>query len=90
MDVVGVGSQEIKTKQTSDINYFDLYKLRLLSTITGGKSIEVSNEMVVEKLRDNTNRNRIIKEDPEIFGSLMIGATIQAAAEQAGKKLKKK
>ena len=90
LDVVGVGSQEIKTKQTSDINYFDLYKLRLLSTITGGKSIEVSNEMVVEKLRDNTNRNRIIKEDPEIFGSLMIGATIQAAAEQAGKKLKKK
>lgn len=88
LDVKGVGSQEVQTKQVSDIAGFRMYKLRLLSSIEGKKSIEVSNEMVNEYTKNKSVFNKIELSESDIFGTLLIGASINAAKAQAGKKVK--
>ena len=90
LDVRGVGNQEVKTKQVSEINYFELYKVIMRSSISGGKSLETDNYMTVDRLREEVEGkvNRITKSEEEILGTLMIGATVKSAALQAGKKVK--
>ena len=87
LDVSGAGSQEVETKQTSDINGFKAYRLWFTSKLDG-KSIEITNDVVEEYLKNTSSANKIIKEEPEIFGGLMIGAAVKSAAATAGKKVK--
>lgn len=86
LDVTGAGSREIETKYRSNINGFKMYRLWMRSRV-GGKSIEVTNDIMEEFLKDNSAANKIIKDDTEIFGGLMIGAAVKSAAAQAGKKV---
>jgi len=87
LDVTGAGSKEIETKYTSDINGFKAYRLWMKSNV-GGKVIEVTNDITEEFLKTNSVANKIIKDEQEIFGGLMIGAAVKSAAAQAGKKVK--
>ena len=87
LDVSGIGSKEVETKYTSDINGFKVYRLWMKSNVDG-KVIEVTNDITEEFLRGNSVANKIIKEEPEIYGGLMIGAAVKSAAAQAGKKVK--
>ena len=87
LDVSGAGSKEVDTKHTSNINGFKAYRLWMTSKVDG-KSIEVTNDIVEEYLKDNSSASKIIKKEPEIFGGLMIGAAVKSAAAQAGKKVK--
>lgn len=87
LNVSGAGSKEVETKQTSNINGFKAYRLWMESTIDG-KKIEVTNDITEEYLKDTSTANRIIKDEREIFGGLMIGAAVKSAAAQAGKKVK--
>ena len=88
LDVTGAGSREIETKYRSNINGFKMYRLWMRSRV-GNKSIEVTNDIMEEFLKDNSAANKIIKDDTEIFGGLMIGAAVKSAAAQAGKKVSK-
>ena len=87
LDVSGAGSKEIETKHVSNINGFKAYRLWMKSKI-GAKEIEVTNDITEEFLRDNSSPNKIIKGETEIYGGLMIGASVKSAAAQAGKKVK--
>lgn len=87
LDVSGAGSKEVETKYTSNINGFKAYRLWMKSTLDG-KSIEITNDITEEYLKDNSATSKIIKEEREIFGGLMIGAAVKSAAAQAGKKVK--
>ena len=87
LDVTGAGSKEIETKYTSDINGFKAYRLWMKSNVSG-KVIEVTNDVTEEFLKTNSSANKIIKDEQEIFGGLMIGAAVKSAAAQAGKKVK--
>ncbi len=87
LDVSGAGSKEVETKYSSDINGFKVYRLWMKSNVSG-KVIEVTNDITEEFLKTNSNSNKIIKEEQEIFGGLMIGAAVKSAAAQAGKKVK--
>lgn len=87
LDVTGAGSREIETKYRSNINGFKMYRLWMRSKIDG-KSIEVTNDIMEEFFRSGS-ADKIIKDDAEIFGGLMIGAAIKSAAAQAGKKVPK-
>ena len=87
LDVSGIGSKEVETKYTSDINGFKVYRLWMKSNVDG-KVIEVTNDITEEFLRGNSSANKIIKKEPEIYGGLMIGAAVKSAAAQAGKKVK--
>ena len=53
-----------------------------------GKEIEITNDITEEYLKGNSVMNKIIKDEQEIFGGLMIGAAVKSAAAQAGKKVK--
>ena len=86
LDVTGAGSAEIETKYRSNINGFKMYRLWMRSKI-GGKSIEVTNDIMEEFLKDPSAANKIIKDETEIFAGLMIGAAVKSAAAQAGKKV---
>ncbi|MBR1647875.1 MAG: hypothetical protein IJ685_14035 [Selenomonadaceae bacterium] len=87
LNVSGIGSAEVQTKQVSNINGFKAYRLWMESTIDG-KKIEVTNDITEEYLKDTSSANKIIKDEREIFGGLMIGAAVKSAAAQAGKKVK--
>ena len=87
LDVSGAGSKEVETKHTSNINGFKAYRLWMKSTLDG-KSIEVTNDITEEYLKDPSSSSKIIKGEREIFGGLMIGAAVKSAAAQAGKKVK--
>lgn len=87
LDVSGAGSTEVKQKYTSDINGFKAYRIWMKSNVDG-KIIEVTNDVIEEFLKGNSPANKIIKEEQEIFGGLMIGAAVKSAAAQAGKKVK--
>lgn len=87
LDVSGAGSKEVETKYTSDINGFKAYRLWMKSTLDG-KSIEVTNDIIEEFIRNSSAANKIIKGESEIYGGLMIGAAVKSAAAQAGKKVK--
>lgn len=87
LNVSGIGSKEVETKQTSNINGFKAYRLWMESTVDG-KKIEITNDITEEYLKDTTTANKIIKSETEIFGGLMIGAAVKSAAAQAGKKVK--
>ncbi len=87
LDVSGAGSKEVETKYTSDINGFKVYRLWMKSNIDG-KEIEITNDITEEYLKGNSVMNKIIKDEQEIFGGLMIGAAVKSAAAQAGKKVK--
>ncbi len=88
LDVPGVGTQELQTKQVSNINGFKLYKLRLLSTISGKSPIEVEQHIQHEYTKNPDLLSKIEPSEEEIFGALLIGASVKAAAAQAGKKVK--
>ena len=87
LDVSGAGSKEVDTKYKSDINGFKAYRLWMKSNVDG-KVIEVTNDITEEFLKGNSVANKIIKDEQEIFGGLMIGAAVKSAAAQAGKKVK--
>lgn len=87
LNVSGAGSKEVETEQVSNINGFKAYRLWMESTVDG-KKIEVTNDIVEEYLKDTSTPNKIIKDEREIFGGLMIGAAVKSAAAQAGKKVK--
>ena len=87
LDVSGAGHKEVQTRYTSDINGFKAYRLWMKSTIDG-KEIEVTNDITEEYLKDPSSSSKIIKDEREIFGGLMIGAAVKSAAAQAGKKVK--
>ena len=87
LNVSGIGSKEVETKQVSNINGFKAYRLWMESTVDG-KKIEVTNDITEEYLKDMSSPNKIIKSEVEIFGGLMIGAAVKSAAAQAGKKVK--
>lgn len=86
LDVSGAGSKEIATKYVSNVNGFKVYRLWMKSKIDR-KSIEITNDITEEFLKDYSSANKIIKEDAEIFAGLMIGAAVKSAAAQAGKKV---
>lgn len=87
LDVTGAGSKEIETKYRSNINGFKMYRLWMRSRIDG-KSVEVTNDIMEEFLKSGS-ADKIIKDETEIFGGLMIGAAVKSAAAQAGKKVSK-
>ncbi|MBR4903543.1 MAG: hypothetical protein IKZ53_02650 [Selenomonadaceae bacterium] len=87
LDVSGAGNKEIQTKYTSDINGYKMYRLWMESKIDG-KTIEITNDVKEEFLKGNSMANRIIKDEQEIYGGLMIGAAVKSALAQAGKKVK--
>ena len=58
------------------------------TTLYDGKTIEVTNDITEEYLKDSSSSSKIIKGEREIFGGLMIGAAVKSAAAQAGKKVK--
>ena len=87
LDVSGAGSTEVKQKYSSDINGFKAYRLWMKSNVDG-KVIEVTNDITEEFLKANSVANKIIKDEQEIYGGLMIGAAVKSAAAQAGKKVK--
>ena len=93
LDVSGAASMDIETKNKSDINGFKMYRIWMTSTIKGAtklkQPIEITNDTVEEYLKGNSAANKIIKDEQEIFGELMIGAAVNSAAAQAGKKVKK-
>ena len=77
LDVTGAGSREIETKYRSNINGFKMYRL-WMRTRLDGKSVEVTNDIMEEFFRGDL-ANRIIKDEAEIFGGLMIGAAVKSA-----------
>ena len=85
LDVTGAGSREVETKYKSNINGFKMYRLWMRSKIDG-KSIEVTNDIMEEFLKSGS-ADKIIKDEAEIFGGLMIGAAVKSAAAQSGKKV---
>lgn len=88
LDVSGAGSTEVKTKYTSNINGFKAYRLWMKSRLDG-KSLEITNDITEEYLKDPSAASNIIKGEQEIFGGLMIGAAVKLAAAQAGKKVRR-
>ena len=75
----GIASQEVQTKETSEINGFKIYKVWFQRIVNGVMQSEASPHVVEKYLKHTGGGNEINKEPEEIYGGLFLEAALKIA-----------